>query len=140
MKYALDTSVLVRILVNRPQPLASDVIAEVSRRIADGATMVVSNLVLSEAYYAVQHHYGVDKETALRSFRILSFNDGFEFSEEAKAILAMEGLDHAKPGFVDRLICAEQQRVGVQVLSCEKAFRRMPNAEVIPSQTPVKPV
>ena len=96
--------------------------------------MVVPNLVLSEAYYAVQHHYGVDKETVLRSFRILSLNDGFEFSEEAKAVLAMEGLGHAKPGFVDRLICAEQQSVGVPVLSCEKAFRRMPNAEVIPSQ------
>ncbi len=134
MKYALDTSVLVRILVNRPQPLASDVIDEVSRRIADGDTMVVPNLVLSEAYYAVQHHYGVDKETVLRSFRILSVNAGFEFSEEAKAVLSIEGLDHAKPGFVDRLICAEQQRVGVSVLSCEKGFRRMPNAEVIPSQ------
>ena len=133
MKCALDTSVLVRILVNRPQPLASDVIADVARRIADGDEMIVSNLVLSEAYYAVQHHYGVDKETALRSFRILSLNDGFEFSEEAKSILAMEGLDHAKPGFVDRLICAEQQRAGVSVLSCEKAFRRLPNAEVIPS-------
>ena len=56
MKYALDTSVLVRILVNRPQPLASDVIDEVSRRIAEGDTMAVPNLVLSEAYYAVQHH------------------------------------------------------------------------------------
>ena len=33
MKYALDTSVLVRILVNMPQPLASEVIADVARRI-----------------------------------------------------------------------------------------------------------
>ena len=54
MKYALDTSVLVRILVNMPQPLASEVIADVARRIAAGDTMVVPNLVLSEAYYAVQ--------------------------------------------------------------------------------------
>ena len=57
MKYALDTSVLVRILVNRPQPLAAEVIREVASRIADGDVMLVSNLVLSEAYYAVQHHY-----------------------------------------------------------------------------------
>ena len=41
MKYALDTSVLVRILVNMPQPLASEVIADVARRIAVGDTMVV---------------------------------------------------------------------------------------------------
>lgn len=132
MKYAIDTSVLVRILVNMPQPLASEVIADVARRIAAGETMVVPNLVLSEAYYAVQHHYGVDKETALRSFRILSLQSGFEFSDEAKSVLAIPGLDHASPGFVDRLICGEQQRLGVVVLSCEKAFRRLPNTEVIP--------
>jgi len=132
MKYALDTSVLVRILVNRPQPLASDVIVSVARRIAAGDIMSISNLVLSEAYYAVQHHYGVDKKTVLQSFRILSLQPGFEFSREAKDILAQDGLDRAKPGFIDRLICAEQQGVGVRVLSCEKAFRRIPNAEVLP--------
>ena len=97
MKYALDTSVLVRILVNMPQPLASEVIADVARRIAAGDTIVVSNLVLSEAYYALQHHYGVDKETVLRSFRILSLQSGFKFSDEAKTVLAIPGARPCEP-------------------------------------------
>ena len=59
MKYALDTSVLVRILANKPQPLAGYVIASVARRIANGDTMVVPDIILPEAYYAMQHHYGV---------------------------------------------------------------------------------
>jgi predicted nucleic acid-binding protein len=42
MKYALDTSVLVRILSNRPQPLAGDVIRLVAARIGGGGTMAVS--------------------------------------------------------------------------------------------------
>ena len=78
MKYALDTSVLVRILANKPQPLAGYVIASVARRIASGDTIVVPDIILPEAYYAMQHHYGIS------------------------------------------------------VLSCEKSFRRLPNAEVIP--------
>lgn len=46
MRYALDTSVLVRILANKPQPLAGEVIASVARRIADGDTMVVPDIIL----------------------------------------------------------------------------------------------
>lgn len=132
MKYALDTSVLVRILANKPQPLVGYVIASVARRIANGDTMVVPDIILPEAYYAMQHHYGVDKGTIINSFRFLSLQSGFEFSEEAKNVLSLEGLEHANPGFVDRLICAGQQRNGISVLSCEKSFRRLPNAEVIP--------
>ena len=67
MKYALDTSVLVRILANKPQPLAGDVIASVARRMADGDIMVVPDIILPGAYYAMQHHYGVDKGTIINS-------------------------------------------------------------------------
>ena len=98
MTYALDTFVLVRILANRPQPLASDVIADVAARIADGDAMYVSNLVASEA----------------------------------KSVLALDGLEHMNPGFVDRLIHGESERQGMPVLSCEKSFRHLINAEVIP--------
>ena len=132
MTYALDTSVLVRILANRPQPLASDVIADVAARIADGNEMYVSNLVASEAYYAMQHHYGVDKRTVLQSLKSMSEQSGFIFASEAKSVLAIDGLEHMNPGFVDRLIHGESERQGMSVLSCEKSFRHLINAEVIP--------
>lgn len=80
----------------------------------------------------MQHHYGVDKKTILVALRILSVQPGFEFSEIARGILEEEGLEHAHPGFVDRLICGESAECGLGILSCEKTFRRMPNAEVIP--------
>ena len=55
-----------------------------------------------------------------------------ESLKSAKDVLSLEGLERANPGFVDRLICAEQQRNGISVLSCEKSFRRLQNTEVIP--------
>ena len=133
MTLALDTSVIVRILANQPQPLASQVIEDVARRISAGDTMYVSNLVASEAYYAMQHHYGVDKRTILQSFKLMSEQVGFLFTEEVKRVLSIEGLEHANPGFVDRLIHGEGERCNMPVISCEKSFRRLPDTIIIPT-------
>ena len=132
MRYALDTSVLVRILTGLPQPLAANVAMALEKKRRAGDSFVVSNLVLSEAYYAVQHHYGVDKAAALVALRELSLQRGFEFSDEAKDALALPNIAKASPGFVDRLIHGEQVARGVKVLSCEKDFRRLPDTELLP--------
>ena len=132
MRYALDTSVLVRILTGLPQPLAANVAMALEKKRRAGDSFVVSNLVLSEAYYAVQHHYGVDKAAALEALRVLSLQRGFEFSDEAKGALALPNIAKASPGFVDRLIHGEQVAHGVKVLSCEKDFRKLPDTELLP--------
>ena len=132
MRYALDTSVLVRILTGLPQPLAANVAMALEKKRRAGDSFVVSNLVLSEAYYAVQHHYGVDKAAALEALRVLSLQRGFEFSDEAKRALALPNIAKASPGFVDRLIHGEQVARGVKVLSCEKDFRKLPDTELLP--------
>ena len=132
MTSALDTSVLVRILVGSPQPLASQVVFEIERRRRAGDVIRVSNLVLSEAYYAVQYHYGVSKASVLNALRILSTQKGFEFTPEAVTALSLPGIERASPGFVDRLIHGEQHRQGIHVLSCEKKFRKLPDAEILP--------
>ena len=132
MRYALDTSVLVRILTGLPQPLAANVAMALEKKLRAGDSFVVSNLVLSEAYYAVQHHYGVDKAAALVALRELSLQRGFEFSDEAKGALALPNIAKASPGFVDRLIHGEQVAHGVKVISCEKDFRKLPDTELLP--------
>lgn len=132
MRYALDTSVLVRILTGLPQPLAANVAMALEKKRRAGDSFVVSNLVLSEAYYAVQHHYGVDKAAALEALRVLSLQRGFEFSDEAKGALALPNIAKASPGFVDRLIHGEQVAHGVKVISCEKDFRKLPDTELLP--------
>ena len=132
MRYALDTSVLVRILTGLPQPLAANVAMALEKKLRAGDSFVVSNLVLSEAYYAVQHHYGVDKVAALEALRVLSLQRGFEFSDEAKRALALPNIAKASPGFIDRLIHGEQVARGVKVLSCEKDFRKLPDTELLP--------
>ena len=132
MRYALDTSVLVRILTCRPQPLAADVVIAIEKKRRAGDSFVVSNLVLSETYYAVQHHYGVDKAMVLKALKVLSGQRGFEFSDEAKSALELPNIAKSSPGFVDRLIHGEQHARGIKVLSCEKDFRKLSGAELVP--------
>jgi hypothetical protein len=36
------------------------------------------------------------------------------------------------PGLVDRMITGEYRQDGIRTLSCEKDFRRLPEADVIP--------
>ena len=94
--------------------------------------MVVSDLVVSETYYAMQHHYGVDKRSVLLALRFMSKQPGFEFSAVAQEVLSLDDLERVNPGFVDRLIHGESIQDGMKILSCEKSFRRLANAEVIP--------
>jgi hypothetical protein len=69
-----------------------------------GVFAVVSDLVGAEAYFALQHHYGVSKTEALRGLRQL-FTDGeIEPLGAVAKVLAHDRLASTKPGFVDRLM------------------------------------
>lgn len=65
IRSALDTSVIMRLLTGQPLDLTSvarNYMAETER---SGAKVFVSNLVIMEAYFACQHHYGMPKEAVL---------------------------------------------------------------------------
>ena len=132
MRYALDSSVLVRVLARDPEPLATDVILKLEALREAGHVFVVSNLVLAETYYAVCYHYRLEKKVVLDALHRLSQQYGFEFTPEAVATLSLANIDRASPGFVDRLIHGEQHAKGISVLSCEKSFRKLPDAVVVP--------
>jgi predicted nucleic acid-binding protein len=81
MTRGLDTSVILRLVTNRPQPMASEVADYIRALLAAGDTFAVSDLVVSEAYFALQHHYDLSKEQAIESLRLLSRETGFRFAE-----------------------------------------------------------
>ena len=130
MKFGCDTSFLLRILTNHPLPLATDVILAAAERIDQGDVFFISDLVLSEAYYALQASYGVSKPDALRLLRHISQVRGFEVSLAAKEVLAILKLEKASPGFVDRLIHGENSQSSLKTVACEKSFSKLPMTEV----------
>ena len=131
MEYGLDTSALMRILTGEPQHLARKVGALVRRIIKSGGVIHVSDTVVAEAYFAFQQHYRKTKEEAIYGLETLSKTRGFRFSDGAKAALAQPNAARMSPGLVDRMIAADYSAQGLQTISCEKSFRRLPSAVVV---------
>lgn len=131
MTHGLDTSVVVRIISGLPEGDAERVGNRIAAIIADGDDFVVSPLVLSEAYFALQHHYGFSKDEALSSLLALARTPGIQVSESIRAILESHNLAKANPGFVDRMIVGDYSKVANDTYSCEKSFRRLAGTIVI---------
>lgn len=132
MIVGLDTSVVVRLLVGVPAPLAAAALRYVEQRLGGGDEVMISPWVVAESYYALQHHYGVPKRDALRALRRLLESDGVQSTTEVSAVLALDGLESTKPGFVDRMIHAGYLQAGAsEVVSFERAFGKLPNTRVL---------
>ncbi len=131
MTFGLDTSVVLRLLTGQPQELAARALERYQNGIAAGDSFSVSDIVASEAYYAIQRHYGKTKEEALTALRSFSAGDGILFSPNFEAAINTPNIHKANPGFVDRMLAAGYRDQGQITLSCEKSFSRLPDTEVI---------
>ena len=131
MTHGLDTSVVVRIISGLPEGVAEKVGERIAAEIAGGDDFAVSALVLSETYFALQHHYAFTKEEALQSLLAFSCTEGIRVAESIRAILEFPNLAKAKPGFVDRMIVGEYATAGRDTYSCEKSFRRLDGTVVV---------
>lgn len=127
----LDTSVVIRLLTRDPLPLfqiASDALDQW----ADGMPgLIVTDLVVSEAYYALQYHYSFPKAAAIEALRGMACHPAIAVSPHAKEILSLTNLAAAKPGLVDRLIHGAAQASGATLLTFEKSARKLPNTHVL---------
>ena len=132
MRYGADTSIILRVLTGQPTSLAAVVRTRLESLWLSGAILDVCDLVVSETYFALQHSYGLTKESALNALLKLSAHPGFRLSNQVVAALRTENLARAKPGFLDRVIhgtyVADDDSV---MLTCEKGSKKLENVEVI---------
>jgi len=131
LRAALDTSVLMRLLTGQPNELsvaARSYMADVEQA---GAKVFVSNLVVMEAYFACQHHYGMPKEAVLGGLLSLLSMSTFVVHPQLLPLLATAGLATAQPGFLDRLIHAEASSIRLPLVTFEKAAARLPQTLVL---------
>jgi predicted nucleic acid-binding protein len=131
MKAGLDTSVVLRLLTGEPEAQARRALAEMQALAARGVSLLVSDLVASEVYFALHYHYAVPKAEALSLLDRFFAESGVEPLGAAAAILGARDLATANPGFVDRLIHAEYLRSAGEVLTLEKAAGRLRSVRVL---------
>ncbi len=126
----LDTSVVLRLLVGTPTAQAKRAEAELDQIRSAGNRAAVSDLVVAEAYFALQHHYGVPKQVALDTLEQFLKSPEIAPLGESFDILQQANLGKAKPGFVYRVIHAEYSRKTRSMLTFEKAATKLPNVRI----------
>jgi len=98
---------------------------------ASGRLGAVSDMVVSEAYFALQYHYGVPKQLALDKLREFLESPQIESTGQALKVLGHPNLGKASPGFVDRVIYSEYLQKTSGMLTFEKAAAKLPLVTVL---------
>lgn len=133
MNVGLDTSVVLRLLVGQPADQAQravEFLESVARR---GDRVVVADLVVAEAYFALHYHYAVPKKDALAALRKMFADGEIGSTGVAADVLTSEGatLASVKPGFVHRLIQGAYIASGGSMATFEKASGKLKSVQVL---------
>jgi predicted nucleic acid-binding protein len=133
VRIGLDTSVLLRLLLGEPVGQAATAVTFVKESWLAGRRIVVSDLVVSEAYFALHHHYGVEKREAVARLLEILRSGLVEPADGPQVLAALEaaGRSPAKPGFVDRLIWAQYDRLSAGMATFEHAGARLPGTTLL---------
>ena len=124
--------VVLRLLTGEPDDQAWVALRWLREVQATGTTPVVSDLVVSEVYFALQHHFAVPKSEALRQLGEFLSSGDVTGTGVAGGVLAVPGLASAKPGFVDRLIHEGYRRGGAgEMVTFEEAARKLPHVRLL---------
>ena len=134
MVVGLDTSVLIRLLIGLPPEQASTALEFVKKARIAGRHVVISDLVISEAYFALHSHYDVPKQEAIAALREV-LRSGLVEPADGPAVIEMleeAARSSSKPGFVDRLIHAQYERLPASMATFERAAGRLAGTMVLP--------
>jgi predicted nucleic acid-binding protein len=131
LRYSLDTTFLVRLLTGDPVPyfhLAAGFLEKCRR---EECVVEVLDLVLAEAYFALQYHYGFPKDAALNSLHQFAEQPVVAVSNYALEILSLPSLSSANPGFVDLLIHGFSRTKNCKLVTFEKKARKLEGVIVL---------
>lgn len=122
---------VLRLLVGEPRPQAERALGFVSEARNRGDETVVSDIVVSETYFALQYHYGVPKGEAPRQLRNFFESADIVSSGCAPEVLQTPRLASAKPGFVDRVIHAGYLRKADRLVSFDRSANKLDRSIVL---------
>lgn len=123
---------VLRLLVGEPVDQHSAALDHVQSLLARSTKIVVSDLVLMEAYYALQNSYLMPKTEAIKAME--RFLESGHFETEPGSILKSDVFRSAsKAGFGDRLIAHRYGQCADGFLTFDKAMARLSGAHPVVS-------
>ncbi len=124
--FGLDTSVVLRLLVGAPAAQA-----EAARRLLETTAepVLVSDLVVGEAYFALRHHYAVPHAAAVTALGALLGDARVRAPGAAPTVLQQARAE--TPGLMDRLIHEHYRSDGATLATFDRDAARLKGARLV---------
>ena len=117
-RFGIDTSVLVRLVTADPADMYSHCVEQLSKLVDRGDEVFASNHVIGEAYIAVQHHYGIEKD-AVRSELGRTLRSGLVAPLNGRRVIdVLEASGDL--GVIDRLIADDYSQRDLPILTLDQ--------------------
>ena len=132
--FGIDTSVLVRLATGEHPEAFNEAVAVLTEMVErKHASIFAGNMVIGEAYIALQHHYGVtkaDAKSALRSVLTSGLIAPVGGESVLEALATTRGC-----GLLDRLIALQYTESGLTTLTLDRKMATLPNVMRLGSTT-----
>lgn len=126
---AVDTNVLVRILVNDNKQMAQ---VKLARQFAVRAKQLyIPQIVQVELVWVLASAYDLDKAEIIRILQHLEKNDAYVLQNESMFSEALHLYQHNNVDFSDCLIFMESKNNNVEVSTFDKKFSRLPGVKFV---------
>lgn len=112
---AIDTNVLVRLLVRDDAAQFEKASALIRQELAQANPVLVNHLVLLETVWVLQSRYAISKDRLLAMMSALLDTDDMRIEDEATVETALFLWKNGQTGFAVCLIGSKNQRLGCQV-------------------------
>jgi len=133
-RYGIDTSILLRLTTGEPAPDYEDTAAALTRMVeTEHVDLFASNMVIGEAYMAVQHHYGVGKADAKAGLRSV-LTSGLVAPLGGDAVLDALATNRGC-GLLDRLIALQYSGDGLAALTLDRKMAGLPDVTRLAGQS-----
>ncbi len=124
-RFGIDTSILVRLATGDPEDGFEHCVRKLTALIErDDAEVFASNQVISEAYIALQHHYGVSRSDARAALASVLRSGLVAPLHKAGVFAALEA--SAGCGLLDRLIADDYRRAELTTLTLDRKMAALP--------------
>jgi len=122
----IDTSVVLRLLVGEPVAQARVARSRLEKALAEGEAVLVCDLVIAEAYFALHHHYGVPKYE-VRQLLVKFLGSGVVQADPPESLLALQKRPGA--GLIARLVHTRYRSRGAITLTFERKQAALEGAQ-----------
>jgi predicted nucleic-acid-binding protein len=124
---AVDTNVLVRVLVD--DPVERRQVAAARRRVRRARRVFVPQVVQAETVWVLQSAYGLEKIVIVSVLDQLANNRAYVLQNDATFRAALAAFREGGADFSDYLILADSEAAGCRLVTFDARLRKSPGVE-----------